>query len=118
MPAKSIKKAITKPASNKSKSENAIPVSQVDYVQPLIVKNSKVAFGEKLVKVKGAHSDKLEDLIYEMDSLMRENKRLRMQQEDTFGISVGTIDRMKKNLEHSKATRAFLLEDIEKRKPL
>lgn len=92
------------------------PVSKVDYTQPLLVKNSKVTFGEKLVQVKEQHNDTLEDLIYEMDAVKRENERLRRQQEDTYGISLDAVERMKKELEHAKTTRAFLLEDIDIRK--
>lgn len=90
--------------------------TQVEYSQPLIVKNSKVQFGEKLEAVKVQHKDKLEDLIMEMDVVRKENERLRRQQEDTQGISMDTIDRMKKELERARTTRSFLLEDIEIRK--
>jgi chromosome segregation ATPase len=92
------------------------PVSKVDYTQPLLVKNSKVTFGEKITQVKEQHKDRLEDLIYEMDAVKRENQRLRRQQEDTYGVSMDTVDRMKKELERAKTTRSFLLEDIEVRK--
>ena len=52
----------------------------------------------------------------ELASVRKENERLRRQQEDTFGVTVDTVDRMKKELERAKTTRMFLLEDIETRK--
>ncbi|KAH3862684.1 hypothetical protein DPMN_025657 [Dreissena polymorpha] len=52
----------------------------------------------------------------ELDLVKRENERLRRQQEDTFGVTADSVDRMKKELERAKTTRMFLLEDIEVRK--
>lgn len=92
------------------------PVSKVDYTQPVIAKNSKVTFDEKLEKAKSYHKERIEDLIYEMDAVKRENNRLRRQQEDTYGVSLDTVERMKKELERAKTTRMFLMEDIELRK--
>ena len=90
--------------------------SQVDYTQPLILKNSKAQFGEKLEQVKEQHKDTLEDLIMEMSEVKKENERLRRQQQDTSGISMDTVERMKKELERARTTRMFLLEDVEIRK--
>ena len=115
MPPKSTKSVSIAP-SGKGKDLDKFPVSKVDYTQPLLVKNSKVSFGEKITQVKEQHKDRLEDLIYEMDAVKRENVRLRRQQEDTYGVSMDTVDRMKKELERAKTTRMFLLEDIEVRK--
>lgn len=114
MPAKSV--APSGKSSLKGKDLDKFPVSKVDYAQPLLVKNSKVSFGEKIVQVKEEHKDRLEDLIYEMEAVKRENDRLRRQQEDTYGVSLDTVQRMKKELERAKTTKAFLLEDIEVRK--
>lgn len=102
--------------SGKGKEIDKFPVSKVDYSQPLLVKSSKVSFDEKINIVKEQHKDRLEDLIYEMDAVKRENERLRRQQEDTYGISLDTVERMKKELERAKTTRMFLLEDIDIRK--
>ncbi|KAL4240632.1 hypothetical protein ACF0H5_001423 [Mactra antiquata] len=114
MPPKSI--APSGKSSKKGKDLDKFPVSKVDYTQPLLVKNSKVSFGEKIGQVKEEHQDRLEDLIYEVEAVKRENDRLRRQQEDTYGISLDTVERMKKELERAKTTRAFLMEDIEVRK--
>ena len=89
---------------------------KVDYSQPVIVKNSKITFGEKLQMAKEQHQDVLEDLVLEMEDVKRENNRLRRQQEDTYGISLDTVDRMRHELERARTTRMFLLEDIENRK--
>lgn len=117
MPPKSTRSMSIATKSGKGKNElDKFPVSKVDYTQPLLVKNSKVSFGEKIVQVKEQHKDRLEDLIYEMDAVKRENERLRRQQEDTYGVTLDTVERMKKELERAKTTRMFLLEDIEIRK--
>ena len=89
---------------------------KVDYSQPVIVKNSKITFGEKLQMAKEQHQDVLEDLVLEMEDVKRENDRLRRQQEDTYGITMDTVDRMRHELERARTTRMFLLEDIENRK--
>ena len=89
---------------------------KVDYSQPVIVKNSKITFGEKLQVAKEQHQDVLEDLVLEMEDVKRENDRLRRQQEDTYGITMDTVDRMRHELERARTTRMFLLEDIENRK--
>lgn len=111
MPPKSVKSSVSS-TGNKEK----FPVSKVDYTQPLIVKNSKVTFNEKLEQAKEEHKETLDDLIYEMEAMKRENERLRRQQEDTYGVSLDTVERMKKELERARTTRMFLLEDIEVRK--
>lgn len=117
MPPKSTRSMSIATKSGKGKTDlDKFPVSKVDYTQPLLVKNSKVSFGEKIVQVKEQHKDRLEDLIYEMDAVKRENDRLRRQQEDTYGVTLDTVERMKKELERAKTTRMFLLEDIEIRK--
>ena len=110
MPPKSVKGSVSTGKSDK------FPVSKVDYSQPLIAKNSKVTFDTKLDQAKEQHRDRLDDLIFEMDEMKRENDRLRRQQQDTFGVSLDTVDRMKKELERARTTRMFLLEDIELRK--
>lgn len=93
-----------------------VNTEKVDYSQPVIVKNSKITFGEKLQMAKEQHLDVLEDLVIEMEEVKRENDRLRRQQEDTYGISMDTVDRMRHELERARTTRMFLLEDIENRK--
>jgi len=53
-PAKSVKgddAKSTKTGAAAAKKRETFPVSQVDYTQPLIVKNSKVSFGEKMNQV-------------------------------------------------------------------
>lgn len=111
MPPKSVKSSVST-----TETSEKFPVSKVDYTQPLIAKNTKVTFNEKLEQAKEQHKDRLEDLIYEMDAMKRENDRLRRQQEDTYGVSLDTVERMKKELERARTTRVFLLEDIEIRK--
>ena len=112
----SIEGAKAKQSIDAGKPKKGTNIEKVDYSQPVIVKNSKITFGEKLQVAREQHQDVLEDLIIEMEEVKRQNDRLRRQQEDTYGITVDTVERMKHELERARTTRMFLLEDIENRK--
>ena len=109
-------RSLAKASTEAGKSKKGANIEKVDYSQPVIVKNSKITFGEKLQVAREQHQDVLEDLIIEMEEVKRDNDRLRRQQEDTFGITMDTVERMKHELERARTTRMFLLEDIENRK--
>lgn len=109
-------RSLAKASTEGGKQKKGANIEKVDYSQPVIVKNSKITFGEKLQVAREQHQDVLEDLIVEMEEVKRDNDRLRRQQEDTFGITMDTVERMKHELERARTTRMFLLEDIENRK--
>ena len=109
-------RSLAKASTEAGKPKKGANIEKVDYSQPVIVKNSKITFGEKLQVAREQHQDVLEDLIVEMEEVKRDNDRLRRQQEDTFDITMDTVDRMKHELERARTTRMFLLEDIENRK--
>lgn len=69
-----------------------------------------------LEKERKGFLEQIADLIKELERLQKENERLRKQQEEKMGVTADVVDKMKRDLDRSKATNAFLLRDVEDRK--
>jgi regulator of replication initiation timing len=71
---------------------------------------------ELLEKERKGFLEQIAELIKELERLKKENERLRKQQEEKMGVTVEVVDKMKRDLDRSKSTNAFLLRDVGDRK--
>ncbi|XP_062587612.1 golgin subfamily A member 6-like protein 22 [Saccostrea cucullata] len=71
---------------------------------------------ELLEKERNGFLEQIAELIKELERLRKENEKLRKQQEEKMGVTAEVVDKMKRDLEHSKTTNSFLLRDVEDRK--
>ena len=71
---------------------------------------------ELLERERNGFLEQIAELIKELERLRKENEKIKRQQEEKMGVTAEVVDKMKRDLEHSKTTNTFLLHDVEDRK--
>ena len=81
-----------------------------------IQKNNSPKPTKETKKVMEKETSEISELRTQMDVLQQENDRLKRRQEAKAGASFETLDRVKYELDKTRSTNRFLLENIETRK--
>ncbi|KAK3609642.1 hypothetical protein CHS0354_028846 [Potamilus streckersoni] len=106
------KRASIAPPSN----PNGVKAGEKYEKEPVIEVNTKMKVSEKIDIERQKYKGRIEELTQKLEEAIAEKERVQRQQADSIGVTFDTLSRMKVDLDHTKTTKNWLLEDIEYRK--